>query len=178
VKGEKMKEVIINENKSKMIKLLILGSVMLLASIYILVNGLIEANTFFIIVGAVATIFFGGCFTFIVKRALNPKPLLLIAENGITDMSTASSVGFISWEEIQAIKVQKSFTEKFIGITVYDLNKLMKRISLEKQIVIKISLILKYTPISISLNTAELEFDTVLDLLQKKLEEHRMNLKE
>lgn len=92
-------------------------------------------------------------------------------------MSTACSVGFIPWEEIKNIYVEKSCGQKFIGITIYDLNKLMERISPIKRVVIKASLVLKYAPVGINLNTADMEFDKALSLIQEKLEKHRMSFK-
>jgi len=104
---------------------------------------------------------------------LSSMPLLLIGEDGITDRSTASSVGFIAWQEIQSIYVQKNFNQRFIGISIYDLNNFMKRISPIKRIIIKINLMLNYAPLSINLDTADMDFNEALALLQKRLEEYR-----
>ncbi|GAA0774189.1 hypothetical protein GCM10008908_23620 [Clostridium subterminale] len=168
-----MNEVIVKEDKKKGIKLLILGFIMMIVSIYVLMIGLIETKPIYLIIGIISTVFFCTCFIFVIKCMLNSMPLLLIGEDGITDRSTASSVGFIAWQEIQSIYVQKSFNQRFIGISIYDLNNFMKRISPIKRIIIKINLMLNYAPLSISLDTADMEFNDVLSLLQKRLEEYR-----
>lgn len=170
-----MNEVVIKENKKKAIEIVILGSIMGIASIYVLLIGLIEIRVLAIIIGLIATILFSASCIFVVKRIVNPKPLLLITESGITDMSTACGAGFIAWEEIQSINVKKSFTQEFIAITVYDLNKLMRRISSHKQVAMKMNLMLNYPPVAISLNTADIELNEVVLLIQKRLEEHRTN---
>ncbi|WP_346913363.1 STM3941 family protein [Clostridium sp.] len=168
-----MNEVIVKEDKKKGIKLLILGFIMMIVSIYVLIIGITEIKIIYSIIGTISTIFFGICFIFLIVSILDNNPILLIGEDGITDRSTASSVGFIAWQEIRSIYVQKSFNQKFIGISIYDLNNFMKRISPIKRIIIKINLMLNYAPLSISLDTADMEFNDVLSLLQKRLEEYR-----
>ena len=170
-----MDEVIINENKKKVIRLIILGIIFLIISIYILTAGIIEENLFPIIIGGTGTVVLIAILIFIIKNSLNSVPLLIIGKNGITDMSTLSSVGFISWQEIKSINIRKKYGQKYIGITVYSLSKLMDRISIVKQVAIKINLILKYSPVEISalsLGTADIEFNKVVSLLRKRLEEH------
>ncbi|WP_354094306.1 hypothetical protein [Clostridium gasigenes] len=97
----------------------------------------------------------------------------------MTDISTLCSVGFIGWQEIKSINVQKrSRKEYIIVITVYDLSKLIKRISPAKRLAIKLNFILKYFPIEISalsLGTADIGFNKVASLLQERLEEYKTN---
>lgn len=168
-----MNEVIIKEDKKKGIKLLVLGFIMVLTSIYVLMIGLIETKPIYLIIGIISTVFFCTCFIFVIKCMLSSMPLLLVGEDGVTDRSTVSSVGFIAWEEIQSIYVEKNFNQRYIGISVYDLNEVMKRISLLKKIVIKINLMLRYAPLSINLYTADMDFHEVLAVLQEGLEEYR-----
>lgn len=171
-----MDEIIIKESKMKVTNLIIFGFLALLASIYILVIGIIEVEIISLIIGAIATLLFGTCFVFIVNATLRHKPLLVISETGITDMSTVLSIGFVAWEEIQSINVlQKKFTKNFIEVDVYDINKIMKRVSFLKKLTIKASIMFKYPPVAILLSTADMDFNEVLSLLQKKFEEHRMN---
>lgn len=56
------------------------------------------------------------------------------------------------------------------GITVYDIYKLMNGISPMKRNAIKANLKLKYPPISISLNTADIKFSEVLYIIQTRLD--------
>ena len=173
-----MNEIIIEESKKKATKFTIYGFLVLLASIYILAIGIIEVDIIILIIGEIATLLFGTCFVFIVKATIKHKPLLVISEAGITDMSTVSSIGFVAWEEIQSINVlQKKFTKNFIEIDVYDINKLMKRVSFLKQLTIKANIMFKYPPVAILLSTADMEINEVLLILQKKFEEHRINSK-
>lgn len=163
-----MSEIIIKENKKKVIRLIILAIIVLLTCIFNLVIGIIESNLAYIIIGIIGTTFFGVCFFYIIKRSLDHKPLLIIGEHGITDMSNASSVGFVAWKEIESVSVRRVLTQKFIGITVYDIDKLMNGISAMKQNAIKVNMKFKYPPISITLNTADMEFNEVLSIIQNR----------
>ena len=168
-----MDEIIIKENKKKVIKLIILGIIFLMVGTYTLVMGLIAKELFYAISGVIITVLIGTSLLFTVKTFIAQTPLLLIGKDGITDTSTASSVGFINWQEIQSINVQKSFGQEYIGITVYDLNKLMKRISIVKQVAMKANLIFKYPPVAISLLTADIELNEVVSIMQRRMEEYK-----
>lgn len=170
-----MDDVIIKENKIKAIKGIILGIIFLCVSIYALVGGVLYKELFYIITGAIGTVLFGTALIITIKRALKHIPLLLIGKDGVTDMSTACSVGFIDWQEIQSINVKKSFGQEYIVITVYDLSKLMERISTAKQIALKANRIFKSPPVAISLFTADIEINEVLSMIHMRLEEHRTN---
>lgn len=175
-KVDKMDDVIIKENKIQAIKSIIFGIVFLCGSIYAFVGGLLYKELFYIITGAIGSVFFGAALIITVKRALNQMPLLSIGKDGITDMSTAFSVGFIDWQEIQSINVEKIFGQEYIVITVYDLSKIMKRISSAKQVTLKASIIFKSPPVTISLLTADIEINEVVSMLKMRLEEYRTNI--
>lgn len=51
----------------------------------------------------------------------------------------------------------------------------MKRISFAKQLAMKANLILNYPPVAISLITADIEFNEVVSLMNRRLEEDRTN---
>ena len=171
-----MKEVIINENKKKVKRIIIEGIIFLIISICIFSVGMFEGNLFLTIIGGLVAVLLCIILIFTIKKVINSTPLLIIEKNGITDMSTLSSVGFISWQEIKSINVGKKYGQEYIGITVYDLSKVMKRISLGKQVAMKASLILKYPPVGItalSLNNSDIKFTKVVYIIEKRLEKYR-----
>jgi hypothetical protein len=167
-----MNEVIIKQSKKKGIQLIILSIFILIVSIYVLAMSLIHVEVLFIIVGIIGTVFFGVCFIFIVKTVICKTPLLLIREDGITDMSTATSVGFIAWGEIESISVRNS-KQKYIEITVYSPIEIKKRISFFKRVAMKANTIFHIPPVLILLNIVDIEFNEALSLMQKRLEEYR-----
>ena len=70
------------------------------------------------ILGVVVMVFFGACGFFILKKLGDKKPGVIISDEGITDQSNASSIGFIPWADVEAIKVLDVINQKFVGITV------------------------------------------------------------
>lgn len=70
------------------------------------------------IAGLVVMLVFGACGIFILKKLSDKKPGVIISNEGITDQSNASSVGFIPWGDVVSIKELDVFNQKFVGITV------------------------------------------------------------
>lgn len=168
-----MNEIVIRESKKKVIEGTIMSLFMVFMGIFVLVNGLIDLSAIFIIIGLLGTIFSSAILIFIIKGIKTKRPLLIIGEDGITDMSTLSSIGLIPWEEIKSIEIQKMFADKFIGVDVYDLGKVMKRSSFFSKVNIKSSMLFKHAPLYIRVNTADVEISVVLSLMQKRLDEYR-----
>lgn len=171
-----MNEFVVENDKKKSIKLVLLSIIMIIACIFVFIVSMVERSLLVFILGAISTTFFIASFIFIVKRAIKSTPLLIINDAGITDTSTAFSVGFISWDEIKFVRIQQSQNQKFIGVFVNDVNTIMNRVPLLKRLIIKANLALNYAPISISLNTANTDLSKVLSLIRSKLKEHQIDL--
>ncbi|MCJ7689111.1 MAG: hypothetical protein MUO60_07315 [Clostridiaceae bacterium] len=166
-----MNNVIIKQNKRKEVQLIILSIIMLIVSIYVLTMSIIYGEALYIILGVIGTVFFGVSFSFIVKTVICKIPLLLIGDDGITDMSTAFSVGFIAWGEIQSINVKRAYMQKYIVVTVYDSTEISKRISFFKRVTMKANTIFHSPPVLILLGIADIEFNETVALMQKRLED-------
>lgn len=54
--------------------------------------------------GIVGIVFFGFAFVFILKKLRNNAPAIIIDQHGITDYSSAVSVGLIEWDDITGIR--------------------------------------------------------------------------
>lgn len=177
-----MNEIIIRESKSESLMLSILSIIMVMASIFVLVTGFYEVNGIYISIGILGSVFFGICAISIVKRTIktmnskNTQPLLIINNEGISDTSTMTSVGFVPWEEIKSVKIVTIVSQKYIGIEVNDIDNLMSRISFAKKLAIKSNSIIKYPPIIISLNSSELKIDKVFSIINERLEEYNENI--
>lgn len=168
-----MNDVIVKQSKKKGIQLIVLGIIMVIASIYVLTMSIIYVEVLYIIIGTIGTVFFGVCFIHIVKTVICKTPLLLIGKDGITDTSTATSVGFISWGEIQSINVKRIYMQKYIVVTVYDFTEISKRISFLKRVTMKANSIFHCPQILILLDVAEIEFNEALSLMKKRSEEYK-----
>jgi hypothetical protein len=182
VGGSKVIEVVIKEKRKKGLFFLALDFIMMILSNYILKAGLdmklFEIGDYngklgYIITGLLCLAFSSACFVFHIKKNFFSKPLLQIGREGIMDMTGANCVGFIAWDEIKEISATNYFGKNAIGITVYDLEKLMARMSSMQREVMEASLNPNNPPISISINTASMDFYEVLSILRENLEEYR-----
>lgn len=171
-----MRDIIINEDRKKSGSLAVLGFIMDLVVGYVGFIGVIEANVIYIVIGLFGFLFFGTCFIYIIKNVVKPKPVLIISNDGINDMSTAISVGFVSWDEIKEVYISKVFTQKFIGVKLYNSNNLLRRVSYIKKIALKLNLLFGFPPVAINLSTANMEFNKVISIIKNRLELHYNNL--
>ncbi|MFD1255731.1 STM3941 family protein [Mucilaginibacter terrae] len=70
------------------------------------------------VVGVAAIVFFGLACAFMLKQLGNKKPVIIISAHGITDRSSATSVGFIPWEDITDIRETMVINQSFMTIDV------------------------------------------------------------
>ena len=134
-------------------------------------------NPIFIkIAGILSILFFGLCLIFLLKKLSDKKPGLIISHTGIHDNSSGISVGNISWNDIIEIRLTKVFNQKFLMIIVinpeYYINK-------EANIIKRKTKEINYknygSPISISANTLNCNFDELKDMLDKRFSEFLTN---
>ena len=88
-----------------------------------------------LISGLAALVFFGLCFVFIAKKVFSNKPGLIINAHGITDHSSATSVGLIEWRDIIGIETIQIEMPYYVALP---------RIKSPKMLIIKISSPQKY----------------------------------
>jgi hypothetical protein len=72
------------------------------------------------VLGIASVIFFGLCGLFILKKLMDKKAALTISAAGITDNSSAVSVGFIPWADVVAIRETAIINQSFVTIDVND----------------------------------------------------------
>ena len=174
-----MNEIVIRASKRKSIGLSIMSLVMLMASLFNLFVGLNESKTIYMAIGILGIIFFGFTTVYIVWRTLNTIVrnsntfLLKINEDGIIDNTTMMSIGLIRWEDIKSVRLTKSFTEKFIGIEVKDIENFIVNLPNKTKQSVKLNMKLKFPPINITVNTATIKPEEVIDILNSRLESMR-----
>ena len=156
----------------------ILGSlVFVVLGIYFLINSasFFEGETvwwkspiFLKIIGLISILFFGSTGIYGFKKLSDPNMGVKIDQNGITDHSNASSIGFISWSDIVKIRIQEVVSTKFILVEVANPEDYIQKASSKFQAKLMRSNFKLYkTPISITANTLACSFDE----LEKAIEE-------
>lgn len=171
-----MEEVIIWEERGKVVRQVIFGAMMLAVSVFIMIGGFQNREMLYAIPGVLGTLLFGASFIFILRGLFVPRPLMKINDKGITDLSTLTSFGLVEWDEIDSVTMTKRFRQQFIDIAVLDDEKVIKRLPKYRQYLLKLNVESKQALVSIPLGTAKISTDDVRDLLQRKLAEHGRKL--
>lgn len=68
------------------------------------------------IMGVLGIVLFGAAGVFGIKKLFDKKVGLIIDENGITDNSSALSIGLIEWKDINGIELTQVNSIKFLRI--------------------------------------------------------------
>ncbi|WP_455714200.1 STM3941 family protein [Anaerosporobacter sp.] len=150
-----MKDVIIFENKKLAYKLLVQAFLMTVAAGVLLYMGIIEKDLLFIIMGGLGVLFFGACTLVQLIRVIRKKPLFIIKENGVEDTSTATSVGFVCYDDIKEIVIGKILGKETIGIYLTDIDAFLETLPPVKQKAIKSNLANKFPPILLRVESVE-----------------------
>lgn len=136
--------------------------------------GLFCNPTVIITAGLAALIFFALIAVTIFRKFLDKKPGLTINRQGITDNSSGVSAGLIPWTDIQEIKISKVMNQKFLMLIVknpeYYLNKVTNPL---KRSAMKMNYTFYGSPISISSNALQTNFNNLYKLLIEKRNEFK-----
>jgi hypothetical protein len=120
------------------------------------------------IVGFASIIFFGLCLIYILFKSFDKKPGLIINQNGITDNSHFCSVGLINWSQIIGIRTQQVMSTKFLLIDVSNPEDFIQKSSSFKAWLMKTNLKMYKTPLSITSNSLNYNFDDLEKLLHQE----------
>lgn len=161
-----MEEIIIKQSFKKQITLTFMGILMLFLSFLTYNTAEILysskfAKIFLKITGLIGIIFFGLAFLFIIYRLFKPKNILTINIDGFIDNSSAISLGYIPWSEVEKIKEFKVISERFIGVELKNEEEYLKRTSNIKLKLLKINLKIGYPIISINLNSTKADIEVI-----------------
>ena len=168
------KKFVIKQNQRKQFLLILLSIIMLSGAFFVFFynKDISEIKYINKIIGAIGIIFFGACLIFIIKRFIKPKDILVIDQNGILDNSTAVSIGFIPWNEIKSVYINRVFTETFICVEVENIEEKLKGLSFFKRNMIKFNLKMGNAPVSITLNSTNYKPEEVLEIIKNYKEVH------
>jgi len=136
-------------------------------------NDMIFGNpTIFLIIGIMSLLFFGIGSIFIAKKLFDDGVGLVVQEEGVFDASSATSVGLILWSDIEAIKVRKVSGQKLLLFALKNpQGYINKQTNIFKRLIMQINLKLYSSPILISTNLLAVHFDTLHQILQRKIDE-------
>ena len=110
----------------------------------------------------IGALFFGYAFIFFCKRVFNKSEMLIIDSKGITDNSSAISLGFIPWEEIDSAYIGEVLENRFIELKIKDEEKYLNNLSFLKKFFINYNRKIGHEISCITLNTTDYSLDEVL----------------
>ena len=172
-----MKEVVIEEQKSLLMKRVKVAVLMVVASVAVLVLGFVDNVLIMKLLGIAATMYFLLCLVVLVKRALNRKPLLVITEESVMDSSSALSLGEVLFSEIERFEIVNVYGQRTIGIVPVDTEQFMERLTKTQKKNAKLCLERGYPPVSLRVDTAkDMTIEDIFALLQKRLESYKSTL--
>lgn len=123
-------------------------------------------NVFIIrILGFIALLLFGYFLGAIIPQLSNKQPGLVIDEKGITDHSTANSVGFIDWKDVTEVHRKSITGQKYIIIKVKNPEAYIERVSGIEKRSLKANLQLCGSPIAIPSTSLKCKFKQLEMLL-------------
>ena len=124
-------------------------------------------------VGIMGILFFGATGIYGIRKLFDNKAGLIINENGITDNSNASSIGLIEWNDILEIKTKQVMSTKFLLIVVENPEKYIEKAkSGMKARLMKTNMKMYGTPLSITSNTLNYDFERLEKLINTEFEKN------
>ena len=126
-------------------------------------------------IGGVAIAFFGACGIFAVKKLFDSSPGLVLNRQGLTDNSSAISVGFVPWSEVSRIEEHQIQKQRFISIFVDNPDKYMNAGNVLQRKARQANLKMCGTPISISSNALKMKYDDLYSVIEDYLSRYREN---
>jgi hypothetical protein len=167
-------------NKSKII-LTLIGAVVFIIFGFLFIKDpqsfvttLIRSPEMVRIAGIAAILVFGLCAVFISIKLFDKKVGLRIDESGITDNSSATSVGLIDWADIQGIQPIQIASAKMLLVMTNNPEKYITRAknALSKH-ALKSNLKYYGTPISVFPNSLKIKFDDLEKLLTNEFRKRK-----
>jgi hypothetical protein len=130
--------------------------------------------TLLFIVGLASILFFGLVAVVVIRKLPDNKAGLTINEQGIIDNSSGVSAGLVLWSDIEEIRVSQVMSQKFLMFIVRNPQDYINR---QTNPLKRKGMEMNYksygSPVSISANALQTNFDNLYDLLNKKLKEHK-----
>ena len=167
-------ELIIKLSKTKIL-LLIIGSFAFVALSFW--SGKYD-GLFIKAVSTTGILLFGLCGIYGIIKIFDNKPGLIIDKKGIRDNSSAVSGHLIRWEDITGFEVGEIKKTRFLLIFVNNPQQFLDNANPFKRFIMKMNLKMYGTPVSISSNALQCNFDELLKMLEneiKKLSVKEMN---
>lgn len=126
------------------------------------------------VVLAFGFLFFMYIFLYLLKRAKQGKDILIVDEKGITDNSSALSIGFIPWQDIDGIYIDSIYGNAFIEIVLHNEEQYINRLTKLKRKAVCANKKMGHQIVCITLNSTGVAPHELLPSIQARFEEAKM----
>ena len=133
-----------------------------------------QSTTLIFVAGLLGVLFFGFVGIFIFKKLSDKKVGLTVTDEGIIDNSSGVSAGQIFWTDVSKIEVAEVFNQNFLMLIVDNPEQYIGRqTSAVKRKAMQMNFKSFGSPISISANGLQCNFQELKNILQEKFAEFK-----
>ena len=134
-----------------------------------------QNETTIFIVGIIGLITFSIFLIFITYKLFQKNTGIHFNKDGFFDNSNATSAGFVKWEDVLKIEEAKVANQKFVLILVKNPEDYVKRQkSLVKRKLMASNMSFYESPIMISANHLQINYDKLLELMKSQFEKYNL----
>nr|WP_315475912.1 STM3941 family protein [uncultured Undibacterium sp.] len=126
-------------------------------------------------IGVISIVFFGLCGLFGVRKILDKKPGLILSSSGIVDNSSGVSAGLIPWSEILGFDIFEVQKQKTLIVKVTKPERYIEVGGSVRRMLNRMNFKLCGSPIAITSNSLQIDFDELLDICNRYFEKYRKN---
>ena len=131
--------------------------------------------TVIFIAGLASVLFFGLVAITVFRKFSDKKAGLIINGQGVIDNSSGVSAGLVLWSDIEKIKTTKVQSQKFMMFIVKNPQDYIDRVTNPlKRKAMEMNYKVYGSPISISANSLQTNFDDLYKLLTEKMYEYKL----
>jgi hypothetical protein len=140
----------------------------------IFISSIVRNTTMIFIAGLASVLFFGLCAIVAFRKLFDKKVGLVINREGIIDNSSGVSAGVVLWSDIKKIETCSVAGQKFLMIIVTNPQDYIDKVTSPLK---RKAMAMNYktygSPISISANSLQTNFDRLHNLLTEKMKEYK-----
>ncbi|MED4530918.1 STM3941 family protein [Metabacillus fastidiosus] len=163
-----MNDFVIMLKTRKIIMLSFLSIMFLLLGFLLIILTWGENMIFPQVLGVLIVLIFGFCLIYYVKVLVAKEPALVISNEGITDNSSYIGAGLVKWNEIENIDFFEMSGQLFLGISTYDRDLIINRMSGMKRIFNRMNKGLLNTQVNIAVKNLDCPIDELVEVINNR----------
>ncbi len=145
------------------------------ASIFFLLQGWSSRQSFYLIIGAVSSLYFTFLLVLFFSRVLQHGfKRIKISVIGVEDLSWG--IGAIEWQDIVSVELLRFHKESFISVQVVDPQKYLSRLSKSQKRLLKLNALLGVEGLFINAGNLKISPEEVLRILKDRITRTRASL--